>query len=191
MLWLTGLWNHILHGSVCRRTTRTFSYVYYWPFDLEKAFSETSSTIVFRRGDMEYHLRAPKETFYTREALKNFPSFEICIYRCIREVISWKMLTFLFILLELSRVIFLKMIFVFEGRKPYKSLDSSTVHPLLNTYLDSNYFSTLSLLHLYCGCGLLFRSSLRPDLVCDSSCSPYVTEPTPWLRKYIHATASH
>ena len=35
--------------------------------------------------------------------------------------------------MELFRVMIPKMIFVFEGRKPYKSFDSSTVHPLLNT----------------------------------------------------------
>jgi len=51
--------------------------------------------------------------------------------------------------IQLFRVMILKMIFVFEGRKPYKSFDGSTVHLLLNTYLESIYFSTLSLLRLY------------------------------------------
>jgi hypothetical protein len=53
--------------------------------------------------------------------------------------------------MELFRVMILKMIFVFEGRKSCKPLDSATFHPSLNTYLESIYFSTLSLLHLYCG----------------------------------------
>jgi len=92
---------------------------------------------------------------------------------------------------DLFRVMILKMIFVFEGRKLHKSLDSSTVHLLLNTYFESIYFSTLALLHLYCGYGMLFRSSSRPELLCDSSCSPYASEPIPCLRKYLHETASH
>ena len=77
--------------------------------------------------------------------------------------------------MELLRVMILKMIFVFEGRKPYKSFDRSTVHPLLNMYLEPIYFSTLYFVDLYCGYGMVFRSSSRPEMVCDSSCSPYIT----------------